>query len=724
MAINTEFARLFKKYRLRSEIETLRQFADLMAAEGVVYDTTIYTRWQKGERVPHQRFAVMKMLEIFTKRGGIKNTMEANALLESLQLRDMSEDEKIKFQNLIGYTDNAVLPKDTNVFVGRDEIMKDVCWALMNRKRVVLHGVPGIGKTMLAIHIGHFLKDRYSDGVLWFRVDDYSDENLVNHILTSLNLKTAVDKPLDQKKILISQVSSKMDCLVIVDNLESTKVSENLFDLLKYLNCALLVTSVKGISRNEYFQNIRIPSFSKEDSYNLAVSILGVPFAEVNRENIDEMANKLGYLPIAINILFRRILYKPLNFKLYIDQLNSQNIHLSSFEYDRKDLFSSFDLAFTSFTSEMRHFLTSLGIFAGHEFSLQAVAYANNMTVSDARILLQKAIDSAFIDKSSKGRFKLHPILRVYLKEKITSDIYYLRLTEYYIKFIKQLHKGDDINILTIIDEESNILGLMEYCFNKMLYTQFIELSERISTLLWLIGNWSILPTFNEKIQQAYKLTGNKAGLAYYYMEHLGRMYYFMNDFQNAFYYLKLAYEIALDLNNKYLIALAEQKYAIGHIEKLEYIEAEKLLLRTIKMFDRKRDLPDKLKSYIYLGRTWRVGKNNKKAFHYLQKAYMYSQKYQLLDTQGIALLYLGELSSDMGKQTKALKYLLLDLEIEKKLKRKVGLAMNARAIARVYIRMHNIESAKKAFRKAIEIFEDIHMHTAAKELQEEMTSY
>ena len=43
MKNNPTFAELFKKYRLRSEIETLSQFGDLLAQEGLVYENSLFT---------------------------------------------------------------------------------------------------------------------------------------------------------------------------------------------------------------------------------------------------------------------------------------------------------------------------------------------------------------------------------------------------------------------------------------------------------------------------------------------------------------------------------------------------------------------------------------------------------------------------------------------------------------------------------------------------------
>src|SRR3989344_9598145 len=78
------FAALFKKYRLRSEIETLSEFGDLLAQEGIVYETSLFTRWQNGERKPNSRKTVIAMIRLFAKRGAVKTIEDANLVLESL----------------------------------------------------------------------------------------------------------------------------------------------------------------------------------------------------------------------------------------------------------------------------------------------------------------------------------------------------------------------------------------------------------------------------------------------------------------------------------------------------------------------------------------------------------------------------------------------------------------------------------------------------------------
>lgn len=86
---NTEFARLFKRYRLRSEIETLSEFGDLLAEEGYIYEDSLFTRWQTGQRLPTSRKLIFTIIEIFVKKGGLREIYEANKFLEAANQRDL-----------------------------------------------------------------------------------------------------------------------------------------------------------------------------------------------------------------------------------------------------------------------------------------------------------------------------------------------------------------------------------------------------------------------------------------------------------------------------------------------------------------------------------------------------------------------------------------------------------------------------------------------------------
>src|SRR3989344_735278 len=92
-SLGSSFAALFKKYRLRSEIETLSEFGDLLAEEGIVYETSLFTRWQNGERIPRNRETLVSIACLFIKHKGIRSIEEANKLMETANQRDLLEDD-------------------------------------------------------------------------------------------------------------------------------------------------------------------------------------------------------------------------------------------------------------------------------------------------------------------------------------------------------------------------------------------------------------------------------------------------------------------------------------------------------------------------------------------------------------------------------------------------------------------------------------------------------
>ena len=95
------FSSLFKKYRLRSEIRTLTEFGDLLAEEGYVYENSLFTRWQNGERIPRDRKLLLAIISIFARRGGVDRLDHINEILASVQQRDLTEYEKVYFEKYL-----------------------------------------------------------------------------------------------------------------------------------------------------------------------------------------------------------------------------------------------------------------------------------------------------------------------------------------------------------------------------------------------------------------------------------------------------------------------------------------------------------------------------------------------------------------------------------------------------------------------------------------------
>ncbi len=77
------FSALFKKYRLKAEFSSLAEFGKALADEGYIYEDSIFSRWQRGDRIPHDRSLLIAIVKIFIKRGSVTSPKDANLFLES-----------------------------------------------------------------------------------------------------------------------------------------------------------------------------------------------------------------------------------------------------------------------------------------------------------------------------------------------------------------------------------------------------------------------------------------------------------------------------------------------------------------------------------------------------------------------------------------------------------------------------------------------------------------
>jgi hypothetical protein len=73
----------------------------MMAEEGYVYESSLFTRWQKGNRLPRDRKVLLAIINIFLLRKGITSFSEINSLLESAGQGYMTRNEENKLTRIM-----------------------------------------------------------------------------------------------------------------------------------------------------------------------------------------------------------------------------------------------------------------------------------------------------------------------------------------------------------------------------------------------------------------------------------------------------------------------------------------------------------------------------------------------------------------------------------------------------------------------------------------------
>lgn len=88
------FGELFKKFRLKSGFPSLSEFGKTLADAGLIYEDSLFSRWQNNQRIPRNRNIILKIIKVFIQKGGISNLRDANLLFESAEQGFITETEK------------------------------------------------------------------------------------------------------------------------------------------------------------------------------------------------------------------------------------------------------------------------------------------------------------------------------------------------------------------------------------------------------------------------------------------------------------------------------------------------------------------------------------------------------------------------------------------------------------------------------------------------------
>lgn len=647
---NTKFAKLFKKYRLRSDISSLSSFADLLADEGFYHETSVFNKWQVGTRTPSSREILMATINIFAKQKGMQTIEEANEFVESLGLRGLDINESTSISKSFNKNYVKDLPILSNEFIGKEKILKNISWDLLNQKKVFVYGLPGSGKTYTAIHLANKLKNHFSDGIFWFRADLKDCEAIVNELLEHFGFYFQNIYDYDDKINKLNNFLSKRNILIIIDNLDN----KNFIDLAIKLKSSVMITSV--IKHENHVDNslvtYKTEAFTEEEFLLLSKKILGKPFCDIYGQQLTEVYEKTKGMPI-LGVLFTKHIY---NFAGAISEKNLIDEFLKDLfkiEYDNKNLGGMIDYLFNTLSPDTGNFLTQMCIFNGQSFGIKLASKLSALNKSETQNKLTDLCNKSIIEHISSNRFCIHPTIRHHVAKKLKKEAY-VQLVNIYAGDIKNMIFGseDYINYLNI--ELDNILTLFDNCFDLKLYKECLDIWSLISEYIFLKGYWEILLKRDQKIQKSFLENKDENNLYIYLIEELGRVYFLQNNNKKLKELLTRCQKRANEKKDLLLSTLILQKVGLKNFYAKKIKLAEKQLKDTLKPLQSLKMDEQLAKSYAYLGMTQAVLGKNKEAILNIKKGLNSMSLSKDTSISSFLYAYLGNAYIKIGDYTKA----------------------------------------------------------------------
>ena len=402
--------------------------------------------------------------QLLRKELGVDPQPETRELYKKIRKRDIKPAQVQKRAESTPPSHN--LPLQLSSFIGREKEQKAIAKLIAANRLVTLIGTGGIGKTSLALQVGHKLLPEYADGVWFVALDSLSDPALVPQTVAAVfDIRERSDKPI--LELLTHSLSTK-NALLILDN------SEHLLDACAQLITALLQAcpglKILATSREPLAMageaTYRIPSLSIPEKRQASLEKLSEyeavrMFAEraalvqsafqLTKENIEAVSaicRKVDGIPLAIELAAARVNI------LQVDEILHQleeSFHLLANQSRttsprHQTLQASMDWSWGLLDETERVFLRQLSIFAGGWTldAAQAVCDGNVLELTSA--LVKKSL--IVVQQTRHGtRYRFHEIVRQYASQKLMESGDKNRLHTWHLGYFLSLAEQAELGL-------------------------------------------------------------------------------------------------------------------------------------------------------------------------------------------------------------------------------------------------------------------------------------
>jgi tetratricopeptide (TPR) repeat protein len=367
------------------------------------------------------------------------NIFSGHAGQNVVQVRDI--EGGIHFYSATANSAPRQIPLDIANFTGRieDERVLDSLLANETSESVrsalisAISGTAGVGKTALAIHWAHRVRDAFPDGDLYLDLHGYdfasptTPSQALTHFLLALGTRPADIPPDDDSKAaLYRTLLHRKKLLIILDNAASAEQVRSL--LPASVSCFTLITSrsrLAGLTTTYPVERLSLDLLSREEALELLRRILGSERVEVELPQAERLVELCVRLPLALRIVAERLVTSPATLAQVVTELETSASlldDLSILEDDRLAVRVVFDWSYSVLSSTQALTFRRIGLHAGADISRLAVSALALLDPRTTQQCLDRLLSINLLEQKTSGRYSFHDLLRIYAKERCVQD--------------------------------------------------------------------------------------------------------------------------------------------------------------------------------------------------------------------------------------------------------------------------------------------------------------
>ncbi len=328
------------------------------------------------------------------------------------------------------------LPRDTPDFVGRSGELRILLAEATTAAAAagngsgtalpvtVIHGMPGIGKTALAVHAAHQLAPAYPDAQFYVDLRGYSGQQPLESadalaaLLHTTGWHGELPATLDERATRWREWTARRRVLVVLDNVRDAAQIAPL--LPGSPACRVLVTTRSRLAGLDGASPLFLDTLSGQEAASLFTRIVGASRVAAEPENLRQIADACACHPLALQVLASRFRHREAwDLQHLLDRLTHASRPLQEFD---ALIGAVFRFSYAELGAPAQALFRLLALHPGPDLTLSGVAALVGPAFVEEPAPLERCLercveellDSSLLEEPVRGRYRLHDLTRSY----------------------------------------------------------------------------------------------------------------------------------------------------------------------------------------------------------------------------------------------------------------------------------------------------------------------
>lgn len=364
-------------------------------------------------------------------------------------------------------------------FSGRERLLSQIEASILDAGQeniICLHGMGGVGKTVLAAQLSYRLRSSFPDGVLWLEMDRTGTMAALATMAHGYGLDVSPFAASASRARAVSQLLADKQFLLVLDDVQG---SAEIADILPTASgCTVLITTRRrDLAAAIGGQRFEIRPFSAADdeALHLFHSLLQREFGDDEKEVLWQIADLLGQLPLALAIAASRLAYEPgWHIGDFLARLQQTAVPLDILTYEDLSVQRSFAVSYEQLSADMKQFLAGLAIFGGHSFVDTAVAHICNLPLAKTQDSLRTLHNLSLIQAQAgeaDTRYQLHPLLHACVQKLPLPEYAQIEAEQNYVRYYLSAAQQD---FAAVFQEVAHFREALRLAEQRKMWPEFL----------------------------------------------------------------------------------------------------------------------------------------------------------------------------------------------------------------------------------------------------------